>query len=715
MDIGASSHMSFNSDNFTSLTPSNNSRSIMVGNGAVIPVQYTSNAFFPFSDNRLYLKDILVSDKLIKNLIFVRCFTIDNWVFVDFDLFGFTVNDFNTGAFLQCCNSTSDLYPVLPSSSSSSQDVAALAISSDTWHRRLGHPGTSIFNFLLSRKFISCSNKLSSSCHACQHGKHCHLSFSPSVTKTYRLFELIHSDLFSFAQQILCIYLITRKVIISRHVRFDESHFPYSSFYSKPSSLEYDIFGYQEAPHVPPGFEPLPSSTQNAQTTQHTSYDTGPSSSDVADSSSRQNILREVGSPSHEARTPSHKEMYAPSPVGASGSSNSMKHDSVSPPNISPSAEPIKIHPMKAAMDSKMSAFLSNHTWDLVPRPYHANVVSCRWLYRHKFDSLGNLERYKERLVAQGFSQQPGIDFDETFCSVVKPATIRVVLSIAVSRHWPIHQLDVKNTFLNGDLTKEVYMKQPPSYVNIAFPHHVCRLYDIITTASSTILVQRVVSRLSSEFAITGLGSPLVLTCNPCRTPVDTKSKLSSLGTPVSDPTLYRSLAVHYNISRLLVLIFNWAGCPETRRSTSGLCVFLGDTLVSWSSKRQHVVSRSSAEAEYRGVAIVVAELAWLHNLLLELFCPLSHATDVFCDNISAVYLASNPVQHQRTKHIEIDLHFVRERVSFRHVLVLHVPSTHQFADIFTKGLPSQLFFEFRSSLSIRDPPARIARGVLSM
>ncbi|GKB00881.1 ribonuclease H-like domain-containing protein [Tanacetum coccineum] len=190
--------------------------------------------------------------------------------------------------------------------------------------------------------------------------------------------------------------------------------------------------------------------------------------------------------------------------------------------------------------------------------------------------------------------------------------------------------------------------------------------------------------------------------CNPCRTPVDTKSKLSSLGTHVSNPTLYRSLA-------------DWAGCPETRRSTSGFFVFLGDNLVSRSSKRQQVVSRSSVEAEYRVVANVVAESAWLRNLLLELFCPLSRATVVFCDNISAVYLASNPVQHQRTKHIEINLHFVRERVGFGHVRVLHVPSAHQFADTFTKGLPSQLFFEFRSSLSIRDPPARTAGGVLSM
>ncbi|GJV81134.1 ribonuclease H-like domain-containing protein [Tanacetum coccineum] len=155
----------------------------------------------------------------------------------------------------------------------------------------------------------------------------------------------------------------------------------------------------------------------------------------------------------------------------------------------------------------------------------------------------------------------------------------------------------------------------------------------------------------------------------------------------------------------------DWAGCPTTRRSTSGYCVFLGNNLLSWSSKRQFTLSRSSAEAEYRGVANAVAETCWLRNLLRELHTPLSTATIVYCDNVSAVYLSSNPVQHQRTKHIEIDIHFVRDLVTTGHIRVLHVPSRYQYADIFTKGLPTALFDEFRDSLSVRSSPAQTAGG----
>jgi hypothetical protein len=129
--------------------------------------------------------------------------------------------------------------------------------------------------------------------------------------------------------------------------------------------------------------------------------------------------------------------------------------------------------------------------------------------------------------------------------------------------------------------------------------------------------------------------------------------------------------------------------------------VFLGDNLVSWLSKRQPIVSRSSAEAEYRAVANGVAEAAWLRQLLQELHSLLATSTLVFCDNISAFYLSTNLVQHPRTKHVEIDLQFVRERVACGDVPVLHVPTASQFVDIFTKGLPRMVFAEFRSSRNI--------------
>ncbi|XP_066374879.1 uncharacterized mitochondrial protein AtMg00810-like [Miscanthus floridulus] len=253
--------------------------------------------------------------------------------------------------------------------------------------------------------------------------------------------------------------------------------------------------------------------------------------------------------------------------------------------------------------------------------------------------------------------------------------------------------------------------------------------------------------------------------CHPTATPVDARTKLStSEGAPVANPSECRSLAgalqyltltrpdLAYAVQQVCLFMHDprephlalikrilhyvkgslsaglhlgsgavdqltaysdadWAGCPDTRRSTSGFCVYLGDNLVSWSSKRQTTVSRSSAEAEYRAVAHVVAECCWLRQLLQELHISIPLATIVYCDNVSAVYMAANPVHHRRTKHIEIDIHFVREKVALGQFRVLHVPSAHQFTYIMTKGLPVQLFTDFRTSLCVRDASATTAGG----
>ena len=118
-----------------------------------------------------------------------------------------------------------------------------------------------------------------------------------------------------------------------------------------------------------------------------------------------------------------------------------------------------------------------------------------------------------------------------------------------------------------------------------------------------------------------------------------------------------------------------------------------------------------SAEMEYMVVAHAVAECCWIRQLLGELHHPLAAATVVFCDNVSTVYMTSNPVQHRRTKHIEIDIHFVREKVSLGQVRVLHVPFTHQYANIMTNSLSSSMFSEFRSSLCVHPLDAQTEGG----
>ncbi|KAJ0588945.1 putative RNA-directed DNA polymerase [Helianthus annuus] len=129
-----------------------------------------------------------------------------------------------------------------------------------------------------------------------------------------------------------------------------------------------------------------------------------------------------------------------------------------------------------AAMHDEIQALQQNCTWTLVPRPATTNVVGSMWVYCIKYHSDGSVERYKARLVAQGFTQIPGLDFSHTFSLVVKASTVRIVLSLVILNNWKLHQLDVKNAFLNGNLNETVFMEQPPGFVDTRFPNHVCKL-----------------------------------------------------------------------------------------------------------------------------------------------------------------------------------------------------------------------------------------------
>ncbi|GJR07039.1 ribonuclease H-like domain-containing protein [Tanacetum coccineum] len=413
------------------------------------------------------------------------------------------------------------------------------------------------------------------------------------------------------------------------------------------------------------------------------------------------------------------------------------------------SYDALKDSQWRTAMYDEYNALVKNGTWILVPRPTSVNMIRSIWLFKHKFHAEGTLSRYKAHLVVNGSSQQLGVDFDEIFIPVIKPTTIRTTvymhqLPSFVDSWYPHHVSLLQRSLYGLKQAPRAWFQQFVGYATRAgfyhshfdsslfiyrqgsqFAYLFIYMDDIILTASSPVLLQQIINSLHNEFDMTNLGdlnyflgiyatrSLTSLFLSQKKYALQLLERAHMVNCNPSWHQLIQSLNWVWKVFlfRILLYIVVLQGaalcCTQTylliRSRDYGLWspvvrfryYFPGDNLLSWSSKRQHILSRSSAKAEYRSVANVVAQTAWLRNLLRELHSPLSIATLVYCDNISAVYMFANPVQHQRTKHIEINIHFVRDMVTDGEVRVLHVPSRYQYADIFTKGQPSVLFEDF--------------------
>ncbi|GJT49401.1 ribonuclease H-like domain-containing protein [Tanacetum coccineum] len=306
-----------------------------------------------------------------------------------------------------------------------------------------------------------------------------------------------------------------------------------------------------------------------------------------------------------------------------------------------------------------------------VPRPTDTNVVRCMWLFRHKFHADGTLSRYKARLMANGNTQIEGVDVDETFSPVVKLDTIRTVLSLATSRHWPVHQLDVKNAFFTWGFIQDsvsLWAQASPTGLVICWLHQEFSMTDLgslnyflgisVTQDSSRMFLSQ------KKYAVEILEWAGMVNCNPCSLQYLTFTR-PDISYAVQQVCLHMHDPKEPHFSSLKRILRHVRGSLDC-----------GLQLFSSSTTDLPKLSRSSAEAEYR---------------------------------VLPMLLLRRVGYHQRTKHIEIDIHFVRDLVAAGQVQVLHVPSCYQFADIFTKSLPSALFEEFRFSLSVRCPPAPTA------
>ncbi|KAL9273594.1 Retrovirus-related Pol polyprotein from transposon RE1-like protein, partial [Drosera capensis] len=342
----------------------------------------------------------------------------------------------------------------------------------------------------------------------------------------------------------------------------------------------------------------------------------------------------------------------------------------------------------------------------------------------------------KARLVAKGYTQIFGIDYGDTFSPVAKIASVRLFLSLAVIHSWPLHQLDIKNAFLHGDLDEEAYMGQPLGFLAQGETSLVCHLKKFLYglkqsprawfSRFSSALRQFGMARCGSDHSVLHLSSPVgkkillivyvddiiiteddsegivrlkqtlqdifisqrkyvldtleevgMLGSKHVNSPMDPNQKLVPIqGELYEDPGRYRRLVGKEH-----------QGSPSDRRSISGYCISVRGNLVSWKSKKQSVVARSSAEAEYRAMAVATCELISLKQLLTGIGFPPTDPMKLYCDSQAAMHIASNPVFHERTKHIEIDCHFVRQKIESKDIDTFFVNSNDQLADILTKAL----------------------------
>jgi hypothetical protein len=490
-----------------------------------------------------------------------------------------------------------------------------------------------------------------------------------------------------------------------------------------------------------------------------------------------------------------------------------------------------------SAIKVELDAMVRLGVWTVVPIPSNRHLLGTIWVFRKKFDASGNLIKFKARLCAQGSAQQEGIDFTETYAPTGRSAALKTALTVGVNAGMSIHQMDVRNAFLNGKLDEEIYLRCPSGLD--APPGHCLKLHKSIyglkqaprvwyselssffasinfvsSPADPCLFISKVpgweclvhvyvddmaiishdVDRfkklVSARFLMDDLGpaSSLLgmkitrhdkfltlsqeryvaeilseynfLDCQSVPTPMIPSTRLTpatdeevaafsnlnvsyrraigslnylsvstrpDIALAVSQLSQYleRPGIVHWRAFQHLLRYLSgtknysirvgggdgvfriytdadWANCPETRRSYSGYLVTWGDSIISWKAKKQATVSTSTTEAEYRALYDGVQEAVWLQSLLGSISGTSIYPINVFTDNLAALALSRNPLANQRTKHIDVKYHFIREAVGKNWVKINYVSTVVMPADGLTKALANPKHSAFLKFLKMK-------------
>ncbi|KAH9728536.1 hypothetical protein KPL70_009073 [Citrus sinensis] len=463
------------------------------------------------------------------------------------------------------------------------------------------------------------------------------------------------------------------------------------------------------------------------------------------------------------------------------------------------------------AIEDEIDSLYKNGTWKLIQKPEGRKVVGCKWVYKVK-DGIPDVEpkRFKARLVAKGFTQREGVDYTEVFSPVVRHTSIRIILSLVAVYDMHLEQLDVKTTFLHGDLQEEIVMSQPEGFVNAQHPDWVCLLQkslyglkqsprqwylkfdsymqelnfqkfnydccvylrktygeeviylvlyvdDMLLASKSMKLIDLLKQQLRDKFDMKDLGPVKkilgvemirnrtartlfisqekyvnkvlekfgMLNCKPVSTPMAAHFRLSSqqcpsteseqtemLKTPYANSVgclMYAMVLTRPDLSYAVSLVSRFMSNPgkEHWRAVKWILRYLRGTtsygllyggeranynlVEGWKASLQSVVALSTIEAEYTAAAEAFKKAILLRGMINELGYKKSSIA-ILCDSQSAISLSKNQVHHEKTKHIDIKLYFIRLEVSKGTVKLVKVHTSNNVADMLTKPVPMAKF-----------------------